>query len=142
MKGKRNHMKRMRGNGVFEDFGQFTQNLGKKPISTIAKLALPALGGGLGSALGGAVGTIAIPGVGSIGGGLAGGVLGDAVGKKAADWLESKGYGRGRRKMMMSGRGMTLGQNGLVQMSGKGRQSGRGTTPLSYVTPAFGRIYA
>ncbi len=133
-------MKRMRGKGVFEDIGQFTQNLGKKPISTIAKLALPALGGGLGSALGGAVGTFTVPGVGSIAGGLAGGALGELGGRKAADWLESKGYGR--RKMMMYGRGMTLGQNGLVQMSGKGRQSGRGTTQLSYVTPSYGRIYA
>ena len=135
-------MKRMRGKGVFEDIGQFAQNLGKRPISTIAKLALPALGGGLGSAVGGAIGTIAVPGVGSIGGGLAGGALGELGGRKAADWLESQGYGHGKRKVMY-GRGMTLGQNGLVQMSGKGKkQSGRGTTPLSYVTPSYGRIYA
>lgn len=116
--------KRMKGNGLWDDFTDFLKR--SKLISNVSSVALPLATGALGGFLGSAFTPV---------GSVTGASLGASVGKSAADYVKSLGYGKmrgGDSRLVINPIGQRLGQK---RMMGKGN-----TTALNYVAPDNAKV--
>lgn len=93
--------KRQKGKGVLDDVNKFLK--GSKIISSLGNVLLPLAGG--------ALGTLAIPGVGSVSGAAAGSALNEG--------LKALGYGK-RRARKQKGRGAVILPNAFNSVNNTG----------------------
>lgn len=116
--------KRMKGNGLWEDFNDFLKR--SKVISNVGGVVVPLATGALGGFLGSAFTPV---------GSVTGASLGASVGKSAVDYVKSLGYGKmrgGDSRLVINPIGQRLGQK---RMMGKGN-----TTALNYVAPDNAKV--
>jgi len=116
--------KRMKGNGLWEDFNDFLKR--SKVISNVGGVVVPLATGALGGFLGSAFTPV---------GSVTGASLGTSVGKSAVDYVKSLGYGKmrgGDSRLVINPIGQRLGQK---RMMGKGN-----TTALNYVAPDNAKV--